>query len=847
MKAGELTAWAGTAFLLLACLNNPGVTGALLPDPSSFAASFPAFLPRLGTSLLLLVAAAAYAALIAAAGRAPAGLVARRGEEPVWGLAAGLVAFGLLLLGLGLAGLLYPALVFAFLAVAALTGLRRGGPAGRPAGGVLPLRGGLARYLYGLLPRPGGIAGWWPVLLLVPAVPRLLAGPLLPPTNVDILEYHIAYPELWSRAHRIFSEPGLYIMEFPLLFERLALPFVQCGIPGGVAAFHMVLLALGAVFFGRAVNLAVMSDERGVMNERGDGLPPSSLITHRSSFPQAGWLFLGGGFLVMAWEGHPDTGLLFAAGLGALALARRSAAGLGLACAVLVSAKHQGFALAATFLAAGTLAFPGWRRAARSVAFAASLAAVPAIAWMARAALDTGNPVFPFLGSVFRSLGWAEWNSLVLWRAMGDATVDFSPVFPDEAVREFLLLPWRGAGNEWFSPFTALLYLSPLALLSRGAPRAARALALQALLFGLLWAIPSPKFGRYLVPAAATALASFVMVAGPVGAPARVALLAAVLIPGQALFTVRTSNPSVAPEGVLLGRASSEDYARARLGGYLDAVGFLNTAPPDGRRVLVVGQGYGYGLKARWLANNELGKPAVVMAFGEDLVPGRFSVAARQANVGRVLYNPVRAFSRSLRSVGQPMPDGWVIAYGRFWSGHMGMLLPPRIFDWTGYWCVFGLSSEGKGLSPEGKGLSRTGKAREVLRGSRVWLPGTERFLCNESDILMRQADEALLRRQWRLMGDFGASRFQRALHSYAYRGAKAEAYREAAGAWALGMRVPVTGSALGALALEAGKRSEAATWARRVLEVAPGNERARSLLESSLVPGRKAAPRNQE
>lgn len=522
----------------------------------------------------------------------------------------------------------------------------------------------------------------------------------------------------------------------------------------------------------------------------------------------------------MAWEGHPDTGLLFAAGLGALALARRNAAGLGLACAVMVSAKHQGVALAATFLAANTLIRPGWRRMARPAAFAAAVAAVPALAWMARAALDTGNPVYPFLGSVFPSLGWAEWNSTVLWRAMADATVEFSPSFPDEAVRDFALLPWRGAVNEWFSPFTVLLYLVPLVAFSRAAPRAARALALQALLFGLLWAVPAPKFGRYLAPVGATALASCVMAAGPSGPAGRAVLLAAVLLTGQAQFMARTSNPSVAPEAVLLGRALVADYARARLGGYLDGVEWLNSVPPDGRRVLVVGQGYGYGIKAGWLANNELGKPAVVLAFGEDPRPGRFAAALRRANVGRVLYNPVRAFSRGLRSVGQPMPGEWVTAYGRFWREHMAMQLPPRVFDWTGYWCIFG--------------LSRTGKAPPLPGGSMVWLPGTERFLCNESDILVRQADEALLRTQWRVMGDFGVSRFQRALHSYAYRGARAEAYREAADAWALGMRVPITGSALGAMAIEEGRKEEAAAWARRVLELDPGNARARSLLEAA-------------
>jgi len=56
------------------------------------------------------------------------------------------------------------------------------------------------------------------------------------------------------------------------------------------------------------------------------------------------------------------------------------------------------------------------------------------------------------------------------------------------------------------------------------------------------------------------------------------------------------------------------------------------------------------------------------------------------------------------------------------------------------------------------------------------------------------------------LMGEFGISRFQHALHSYVYRGARAEAYRETADVWSLGMRVPVTGSALGAMALEAGR-----------------------------------------
>jgi len=638
-----------------------------------------------------------------------------------------------------------------------------------------------------------GLDAWWPKLwpgaALLPAVPWLLAAPLLPPTNVDMLEYHFGVPALWLAVHRIYAQPGNLLFTMPLGIERLAVPYLAWGAAGAAVAQTMLLLAAASVAFAAALRRA------------------GSLAA-----AAGGWMLAGcGAALILAADGHPDTALLLAAAVGCLAVAGGGrAADLGLVAAFACAAKYQGALLAAVLVLAAVPA----RGRRRWGVITAGIMVGASLPWLMFNALVTGNPCYPFGSHCFPSLGWADWNTRALWDSMANASVVIERGFPQETHRQFASSFWRGIATPWVSPLAVLLYLLPLIAAIPGHP-VRRRLALAALGFAAVWVWPVPKFGRYLLPGLVPALAAYWLLWPRTRLATATAWVCAGL--GGLIFIGAARARPILPEAVLAGAATPEAYMDAAQGGYWSAARWVSAHAVHGERTLVVGQGNGWGLPAPWLANNECGLPAWFSAAGPAAATGRMRVALRQARITWIVYDPVRAVSRQGYALGLDLSDGWLRAYADLWRRWIDVAREPDRFDGTGEWYVYRVRDRARRPAPHG------------------WLPGAERLLPDETALRRGEDQSGRLAVERRYLPDFGITWLHRSMEAWARRHDARAAEAACRQALRRGLALPAAYNTLGFDLWSQGRYAEAAQAMRQALALDRGNAVARANLEETL------------
>jgi tetratricopeptide (TPR) repeat protein len=804
--------WAGIILLAVLHLANPSMRDgfAIRPDLTGFA--FTVLLGNILRTAREFLAAGASLALMWVAGVGILRWLSRGSRGRMDALAGGLLAGSLAIMGFGLAGLLRLPVIGAAVLLAVLASRPR--RMGRPALNC--------RAVFG---------EFWPALLLVPVLPWIVAAPLLPPVNVDILEYHLGLPVEWAEAHRIAGFAGNVLGSMPLGFERLGVPFALAGLPGAVPAFHLLLLAVSSLVFARALAPAA-SIASGTGAARRSPKPEAALAPAPLA-SLGGWLLFSTGWILnQAAEGHPDTGLVLATTAGLLALARGSVMALGLAAALAAFAKYQGCGLAAALFIAGTMGSrPRAADLLRKVLPAVALCLVPCLPWLARNWYETGNPVYPLFARVIPSLHWTEWNTRVLWGSMPNAGITLAWETPAGAALSYALAFWNGARTAWFTPYAGLVYLLPLIVLARGSNPAVRRFALAGLLFAAVWLVPFPKFGRYLIPGAICALAAFLAAipARAVNRPLRAALALLMLAEG-ASFVALFRRPSAPAERVLAGGLSGEGYRAAALGKYREAVERLNAIPADpGRRdrVLVMGLGHGFGLSRPTLANNETGYPGFLAAAGQVADAARMRVGFRQHGVRWILYNPIGSYHRSPYWAGYDRSEEWWKEYAGLWRRWIRATSPPGAWDSTGAWYLASVSGRPGPCTPH------------------PWLPGAERFLLVEKDLLHGNADLGILAVQRRIMGDFGVSLLQSAIAEAAHPADAGKPVYLCRAAIAAGLETPGAWNVLGYFLWEGGNLAGAGRAFARALELDPEYAPARgNLADLDRAPGRRTNSR---
>lgn len=173
----------------------------------------------------------------------------------------------------------------------------------------------------------------------------------------------------------------------------------------------------------------------------------------------------------------------------------------------------------------------------RTIVRAAALLSLPSLVmmvpWISKAYFYTGNPVYPFLWSVF---GGSEWSGLLTdqftaWQSsigMGRNWVDYLLLIPRLALLS-------GPGYGRFDGGLSWIWIFAVPLIAVVPNREARALALPAAAYFVVWALSSQQ-ARFLVPIIAPLAGSLAIAVSAVskqnnalGKPALFALLALLL------------------------------------------------------------------------------------------------------------------------------------------------------------------------------------------------------------------------------------------------------------------------------------------------------------------------------
>lgn len=383
----------------------------------------------------------------------------------------GAAALGVIALLLGRLGWLTPAVARFGLGALAISGVGaiRGGPPGPRAPAPLD---GQGRAIVGLV---GG-----PFLIL------MALAAMLPTIDFDAIEYHLAGPKEWYQAGRIAFLPHNVYTSMPFGVEMLHLLGMHVlgdwwwgGLVGQllVASFAPVALAMVALSAGRwgsprAAWVAAIVYLSTPWIYRLAAIP---YVEGPLCAFQAGLIYAGG----WAWNRADDRSGRVASWtlVGLLA-------GGAMACkyTAILSAVVPFAALAGV----ETIRRRDWRPAA-GFALGWALIMTP---WLAKNAVDTGNPVYPLAHRIFGGRHWdatldARWAA-----AHGPKPIALIPLV-DSVVDV-------AGRSDWQSPL--YLALAPLALLRPGSRRAVGALlGLSAFIFATWW-LATHRLDRFWLP-----------------------------------------------------------------------------------------------------------------------------------------------------------------------------------------------------------------------------------------------------------------------------------------------------------------------------------------------------------
>jgi hypothetical protein len=322
---------------------------------------------------------------------------------------------------------------------------------------------------------------------------------LAPEVEYDALWYHLELPRRWIQAGRPVDDVNEYVSLYPLTWELIFGAALTLGGDVGPKLVHWITLplsALVAAWLARRVDIA----GGGTGNRSGEvaALAAALVVTAPSVFWEATTAYI-------------DLALAFHAAVAVYALVRAYGGGsrrwitvtaiqLGLCCAT----KHLGLVIAACTLTVWLAAHVRSSRLAPG-AFASTLwmgvvAMLIPLPWYVRAALASGNPVFPELYGVFGAYPPERWNS----------TVDHAlALFKDRfgrprTVWNLLTLPWdmtMHAARYGGALGPVMLAFVPGTFVAIARSPVARALAAGAALYFAVWASPISSYQlRFLVP-----------------------------------------------------------------------------------------------------------------------------------------------------------------------------------------------------------------------------------------------------------------------------------------------------------------------------------------------------------
>ncbi|MBI5624813.1 MAG: glycosyltransferase family 39 protein [Elusimicrobia bacterium] len=422
MADGKKQGWlwiSCSVFLLLAVARNTGVLGFVLSAPSGMS------LVGLKDAVLALFSVACCLALLHEAGRAPlVWLKLKTGPGLPLALGMGLAGTGFLGLGLffGLSPLAFWTVACCLLCSAVLGRVLVPGswPRLSDLSPTLPVQAWKAAA-FGVL----GFCAW-----------HALVRGLAPPTEWDVLAYHLALPKLYLREAKVLELPWMLHSHWPHLMELLYSVPLTLGKDAWPGLFHAGVTTawILCVFRWASARLGARPAFLGTALLACQPVVLAVAPTAHSDGGQAFFYFLSAATL-WRWaeeEGRPGaTAWLVLAGL---------MAGLAASC------KLTGLVLAMCLAGWVSLAGPGKRPLERIKSSALFLAGalVFCLPWHAKTAWATGDPFWPFLQA------WLGGRSVAMTKTL-EATVFWS--FPRDLGLilnngpQFLLVPLLGLGS----------------------------------------------------------------------------------------------------------------------------------------------------------------------------------------------------------------------------------------------------------------------------------------------------------------------------------------------------------------------------------------------------------------
>jgi hypothetical protein len=310
----------------------------------------------------------------------------------------------------------------------------------------------------------------------------------VPPTEYDVLEYHLGAPAHWARSQRIaFIRDNVYAA-FPMNVEMIYLDAMV--LRGG---------PLRGLTLGRLLNVGI-----GLLAACAAGACARSWFSPRAALPAVAifytWPWVGR----ITQLGYIETGLMFYVALSlhaAREYAKASEGGessqsssrastqpqravapgqaaapapapgrlgwlvlLAICCGLAFGCKYPA-ALFVCLPAGVFVLIAGAKSRVRHALILTLVAMVVTFPWMIRNSVCTGNPVYPLLGSVLGGTGWtprkvARWEAAhrpesyslaSMWRALKTATVQRYPRPIDAHPMSWLLiafLPFAFVGRE---------------------------------------------------------------------------------------------------------------------------------------------------------------------------------------------------------------------------------------------------------------------------------------------------------------------------------------------------------------------------------------------------------------
>ncbi len=521
----------------------------------------------------------------------------------------GLGAFGAVILGAGLTGVMVPGVLLA-------------------AGILLVL--GRPRARRARTGGPPGIPGWALVVVAAAAL-AALPGALAPEVTYDALAYHLGAPEAWLKLHRIVHLDRMMFSAFPLAPQMAYL--LALGAGGGDGAAKLLHWGLGLGSAAAAARLGMRLAGRAGAGWAAALFAATTLVTTAMMKANVD--------LAVTWCAASAAFHLLRVGEGRAAALAGALTGTAAACKL-----TGGYAVVA---AAGALLLVAPRRP-RAAFLLAAAATLPLVPWLARAWLDTGDPVYPFLAPLLGSHEWTAENAAIYRRDMTGGT-SFNLQYA--GIASWAGWPWamvmhdRG-GEAALGPFA--LALGPLVLCLPGAGRrvpaartGVRRLAGFAGLHLLLWAATArdPRFCLGAWPALC-ALSGAVLVAVPGGAGAVLRGACGAGIAWAPLFAAAVGFRTLNPGPVAWGAVSREAYRDRMIpppGRYSPWAGAASALTPPGGRVLIVGDVKAVLVRPVARSQSLFDTPHLVAWLREARDAGRLAVRFRQAGIATVLYN----------------------------------------------------------------------------------------------------------------------------------------------------------------------------------------------------------------